>query len=1150
MPGRMRRARSSQAIASEQVSLPQVNSTQQRRPAQPQRHRQPPGRVDATAAAGGAGPGKSVLRAALGDSPYLRSFRSMPHMVPAAAVGGASAPDAEASAAARYEQYRQVSRRKRPGLGTATMAAGSGTEAAAALATKGAAGRRPRTVQSPQASDALRRPRRENYGHDDRAQPMPDDVRPLSPGARAAAAVRATGGRVVLARQQQQEEAQQQQQQQQQEEVALDARYAHDNFLADAARRELAILAPPDEQRPRNALPHAGPAERQRQAAAALAAEVSLARQSFARAAGFGGVEAPDPVDGELDAGRREARLRSVAAQAGTTVTSAAADGAFSTRVAAQQTAREERERWVAGELQRARQAEAAREQAEEASRVADLRQRKQALLARKAQLQRQRRDLLRQQCASRIQAIFRGRTGRQGAMDLRNQHLAAASIQNKRRQQHAHRETSRRRRHHMQRQRALDQEHRAASSIQASRRGLVQRRHHAVRVQEHAAASSIQAHARRRVAMKAMVTRRAEDDEARRVRRMQAAVREQGGIPLLVALLRDGTPQARTNAAGALEQLAHANNDNQIAIREEGGIRLLVGLMRYAATGEQSPGSWEHGDAIFDAAAAEEAQVKAVRAIGALSADAGNRECVREDGALPLLAQLLAASSSSAALQEAIARCLWSLLLDPANQSALTTEGTHLQLVALINFSPALSLRSACAAALSQMVWQHRANQTAALEGGAAAALVGLLRLRSEGLAAATPAPEETQRLAEEAEARANAATAVQALCFANEPAQSRVREEGGIPLLVTMLNDTAPLLGSEAQREAAAAALWNLAIDDGARVAIGEEGGAPLVASLLVPLLDDGNTMLSDPTAKLNACRALRRMAIATEANRRAVRDAGAVPLLARMLVFGDNTARASASSTLVAIGIGDDQVRPRLLLEALRCTGACDFVPLLLACGLSHAPFATAPQSDFAVEHELANALEVLATESTDTVPSSHPDTNPLSMSQSALAESVLVPDVHTVRVRCACAKKLVATDQVMCLNAEGKMGRSSDPFLVLHCGDGENGIERRTKVAKRTRKPTWEVRARAAHACPCQSINSVQCDHALTLTMLFVFAGGARVFGSSYGGPPTGDHGKMLQLGQTEARCVYRLDHHSSGAALGRPGGRGGWVGAHR
>ena len=36
----------------------------------------------------------------------------------------------------------------------------------------------------------------------------------------------------------------------------------------------------------------------------------------------------------------------------------------------------------------------------------------------------------------------------------------------------------------------------------------------------------------------------------------------------------------------------------------------------------------------------------------------------------------------------------------------------------------------------------------------------------------------------------------------------------------------------------------------------------------------------------------------------------------------------------------------------------------------------------------------------------------------------------------------------------------MGRSSDPFLVLVVGDGEAGIERRTKVAKRTRKPTWE------------------------------------------------------------------------------------------
>ena len=83
--------------------------------------------------------------------------------------------------------------------------------------------------------------------------------------------------------------------------------------------------------------------------------------------------------------------------------------------------------------------------------------------------------------------------------------------------------------------------------------------------MREHAAAASIQAHARRRAAMKATVVRRDAADEARRVRRMQAAVREQGGIPLLVALLRDGTPQARANAAGALEQLAHANNDNQV---------------------------------------------------------------------------------------------------------------------------------------------------------------------------------------------------------------------------------------------------------------------------------------------------------------------------------------------------------------------------------------------------------------------------------------------------------------------------------------------------------------------------------------------------------------------------------------------------------
>ena len=78
--------------------------------------------------------------------------------------------------------------------------------------------------------------------------------------------------------------------------------------------------------------------------------------------------------------------------------------------------------------------------------------------------------------------------------------------------------------------------------------------------------------------------------------------------------------------------------------------------------------------------------------------------------------------------------------------------------------------------------------------------------------------------------------------------------------------------------------------------------------------------------------------------------------------------------------------------------------------------------------------------------------------------ALAQTVTVPDQYVVRVRVAGARNLVATDKALALNSEGKMARSADPYLVVHVGD-ERGdevgqIERRTQVAKRTRRPKWE------------------------------------------------------------------------------------------
>merc|ERR1712196_69020 len=53
-----------------------------------------------------------------------------------------------------------------------------------------------------------------------------------------------------------------------------------------------------------------------------------------------------------------------------------------------------------------------------------------------------------------------------------------------------------------------------------------------------------------------------------------------EGGISALIALLRDGTPEAQEKAAGALSNLA-CNVENQVRIAAEGGIVALLALLR-----------------------------------------------------------------------------------------------------------------------------------------------------------------------------------------------------------------------------------------------------------------------------------------------------------------------------------------------------------------------------------------------------------------------------------------------------------------------------------------------------------------------------------------------------------------------------------------
>lgn len=69
--------------------------------------------------------------------------------------------------------------------------------------------------------------------------------------------------------------------------------------------------------------------------------------------------------------------------------------------------------------------------------------------------------------------------------------------------------------------------------------------------------------------------------------------IAEKGGIEPLIALLRDGSAEGKTQAAGALAILAVNNADNQKSIAREGGIEALIGLLR---DGSAKDKAWAEG--------------------------------------------------------------------------------------------------------------------------------------------------------------------------------------------------------------------------------------------------------------------------------------------------------------------------------------------------------------------------------------------------------------------------------------------------------------------------------------------------------------------------------------------------------------------------
>jgi hypothetical protein len=142
-----------------------------------------------------------------------------------------------------------------------------------------------------------------------------------------------------------------------------------------------------------------------------------------------------------------------------------------------------------------------------------------------------------------------------------------------------------------------------------------------------------------------------------------QDAVRESGGIPVLVGLAKDGTEAQKENAAGALLSLTAGNLANQDAIHESGGIPVLAGLAKDGT----------------------EAQKES--AAGALlsltDGNRANQDAVRESGGLSVLVEL-AKDGTEAQTDEATLALLNLTDASPRNRDAVRESGGMPALVGL----------------------------------------------------------------------------------------------------------------------------------------------------------------------------------------------------------------------------------------------------------------------------------------------------------------------------------------------------------------------------------------------------------------------------------------------------------------------------------
>lgn len=227
-----------------------------------------------------------------------------------------------------------------------------------------------------------------------------------------------------------------------------------------------------------------------------------------------------------------------------------------------------------------------------------------------------------------------------------------------------------------------------------------------------------------------------------------QKLIVAQGGLPPLVKLIQPGSrtsASAKAYAAGALWNLAFRNADNKVSVASAGAIPPLVSLLQNGSPEAKSnsaaalwnlavnlnnqveignAGAVPHLAALLSASNMPEARDHAAGAIGNLAASQYNLPRLRAANVAPKLIELLSGDSEEG--RSNAAGALGNLATSPEMRSAIGGAGAIVPLVAIHqNGASAALSREKAAGALRRLSTGNEANRRAILAAGFPAELL-----------------------------------------------------------------------------------------------------------------------------------------------------------------------------------------------------------------------------------------------------------------------------------------------------------------------------------------------------------------------------------------------------------------------------------------